>query len=72
MKSKHLIPVFGTIVFTLCAGALMAQFPGGGTPPSGGTPACWPPPCIPIDGGVSFLLAAGIAIGGKKLLDSKK
>jgi hypothetical protein len=36
-------------------------------PDSGGTP-CGPPfgPPCPIDGGVSLLVAAGVALGGKK------
>ncbi len=29
-------------------------------------------PCIPIDGGISLLIAAGLAYGGKKALDSRK
>ena len=43
-------------------------------PPSSGTnaPPCWPPPCIPIDGGISFLILAGIALGGKKAYDYSK
>ena len=41
--------------------------PGGGG--SGSDPPCWPPPCIPIDGGIGFLLAAGIAYGGKKAME---
>jgi hypothetical protein len=42
--------------------------PGGGGPPGGGPP-CWPPPCnpIPIDGGLTYLLAAGAVLGGRKL-----
>ena len=40
--------------------------------PGGGGPPCWPPPCIPIDGGISLLLAAGLALGGRKLLKSNK
>jgi hypothetical protein len=41
-------------------------------PPTGG-PACWPPPCaIPIDGGIGFLMAAGIGYGAKKIYDSLK
>jgi hypothetical protein len=39
-------------------------------PPAG--PSCWPPPCIPIDGGVGFLIAAGIAYGVKKINDIHK
>ena len=42
-------------------------------PPPPGGPPCWPPPCvIPFDGGISFLIAAGVAYGGKKLYDSRK
>lgn len=51
------------------ASELNAQPPGGGPPGGGG---CIPPPCIPIDGGLGFLLAAGAIYGGKKLLDHKK
>lgn len=45
-------------------------------PPMGppmGPPPCWPPPCtIPLDGGISFLIAAGVALGGKKFYDFRK
>lgn len=48
-------------------------------PPTAGTggvsgtgASCWPPPCIPIDGGIGFLLAAGLAFGGKKMLAAAK
>jgi hypothetical protein len=43
-------------------------------PPPGGTvgPSCWPPPCIPVDGGISVLIAAGAAYGAKKIYDSRK
>ena len=37
-----------------------------GPPGGGGDPPCWPPPCVPIDGGMGFLLASGLAYGGKK------
>lgn len=39
-------------------------------PDSGGSP-CGPPfgPPCPIDGGVSLLIAAGVALGGKKAYD---
>lgn len=49
---------------------------GGGAPHGGGAPAagggCWPPPCVPIDGGISILIAAGALYGGKKLYDKHK
>jgi len=41
-------------------------------PPPSGTPGCWPPPCIPIDGGIVFLMAAGAAYGAKKFRDARK
>lgn len=47
-------------------GALMAQ------PGTGGGPPCWPPPCIPIDGGLSLLIGAGALLGGKKAMDARK
>ena len=37
-----------------------------GLPPGGG---CVPPNCVPIDGGLSLLIAAGAAFGGKKIYD---
>lgn len=42
---------------------------GGGA--SGGSAGCWPPPCVPIDGGVGLLIAAGLAFGGKQLLSMR-
>jgi len=47
------------------AGVVMAQG-------VGGPPPCWPPPCIPIDGGISLLVAAGTLIGGKKAFDLRR
>lgn len=48
---------------------VLAQGPPG--PPTGGPggPGCWPPPCVPIDGGISVLLVAGALYGGKKIYD---
>jgi hypothetical protein len=34
---------------------------------SGGGAGCWPPPCIPIDGGIGLLFIAGAAFAGRKL-----
>ncbi|MGV9011229.1 MAG: PID-CTERM protein-sorting domain-containing protein [Flavobacteriales bacterium] len=47
-------------------GALMAQ------PGPGGGPPCWPPPCIPIDGGLSLLIGAGALLGGRKALQARR
>ena len=41
-------------------------------PPPGTGPGCWPPPCMPIDGGISILMMAGAAYGAKKIIDSRK
>lgn len=41
-------------------------------PPPGNGPACWPPPCVPIDGGITLLMAAGAAYGAKKFYESRK
>jgi hypothetical protein len=53
-----------TIGFILLFLLAEAQPSSGG----GGPAACFPPatPCVPIDGGIGFLVAAGIALGGKK------
>lgn len=36
-----------------------------------GNPLCLPE-CVPIDGGLSLLIAAGIGLGAKKAYDRKK
>jgi hypothetical protein len=49
--------------------------PPGGPPPSGGdtnVSPCWNPDCVPIDGGVGFLIAAGAVLGVKKIRNHKK
>jgi hypothetical protein len=33
-------------------------------PPSGGGPPCWPPPCIPVDGGLLFAIIGAGLFGG--------
>ena len=43
------------------------------TPPGGGGPTGDPiGGAVPIDGGISFLVAAGLAYTGKKFYDKKK
>ncbi len=55
-----------TFLFFIAENLLAQPDPGPGAP-------CWPPGfCIPIDGGISFLVAAGIAFGVKKTWDMKK
>lgn len=40
-------------------------------PPTNNQPNCWPPPCVPIDGGITALAAAGIAYGIYKIRPQK-
>ena len=67
---KHLIAITFFLFFLNTFYAMAGGPPP--PPPGGGGPPCFPPPCIPIDGGISFLVAAGIAIGAKKVHDSRK
>lgn len=65
--------IFTSLLFIAIMGSnsLIAGGPPG--PPGGsGGPPCWPPPCVPIDGGISFLILAGLAYGGKKAFDISK
>jgi hypothetical protein len=60
-----------TTVFCMLISIYAFSQPGA---PAGGEPPCgepFGPPC-PIDGGVSLLIAAGVALGGKKAYDLKK
>jgi len=68
---KKIFPILiFSAVFFFSADEIKAAGPPG---PPMGPPPCWPPPCtIPIDGGISFLIAAGVAFAGKKINDSRK
>jgi hypothetical protein len=62
-----MIRTFRRILLALLILVPLAMFSQPG-PPAGGSPPCGPPfgPACPIDGGVSLLIAAGLAYGGKK------
>jgi len=68
--------IFPLLIFLAVFLFTVQQSFAGMGPPSMGPPMgppCWPPPCtIPLDGGLSLLVAAGIALGGKKLFDLRK
>ncbi len=66
MKNLYRTLLLTALFVMPLAGALLAQ------PGSGGNPPCWPPPCIPIDGGLSLLIGAGALLGSKKALDARK
>ncbi len=76
MKKKVLlgfsIALVALLIFTPDLFAAGPPVVGPPPPPGGGGPPCWPPPCIPIDGGIGFLFAAGLALGGRKLIKSSK
>lgn len=65
-----------SLVFAAPSGGGPGGGNGGGAPNGSGPPAagggCWPPPCIPIDGGISLLIAAGAVYGGRKLYQKHK
>jgi hypothetical protein len=65
MKSINLL---FTVLFMFVASVSFAPPPA----PGGGTnPACWPV-CVPIDGGLVFLIAAAVLYGGIKIYDYQK
>jgi hypothetical protein len=62
------------VVFTLLFIASSVVFYAQPPDPPAGTPPCGGPfgAVCPIDGGVSLLIAAGLAMGGKKAYDLGK
>jgi len=61
---KNALQFLFILAFMAMPALLLAQ---PNSPSSG--PGCFPPPCVPIDGGASLLIVAGLAIGGKKAYD---
>jgi hypothetical protein len=70
-KGLIILTLLGLLLAPTLVNTMLAQPP---DPPAGGTgdPGCWPPPCVPIDGGISLLIAAGIGLGAKKAYNSNK
>ena len=62
--NKKIILLFSFIIISNAICNAMPPPPPSG---SGGGFGCWPPPCVPIDGGISLLIAAGAIYGGRKL-----
>jgi hypothetical protein len=60
---KYIVAFFFAVSLNLAFG--QGSNPGGGDDDF----PCFPPPCIPIDGGITFLIAAGVGLAGKKLYD---
>lgn len=63
VKTYILFLVFILVTTVACINVVLAQGP---------PPPPPPPSQIPIDGGVSLLVAAGVAYGAKKVYDNKK
>jgi hypothetical protein len=64
-KSQYIYLIIFFVLFAapaFCAGPPLPPDP----------TVCWPPPCVPIDGGISLLIVAGAAYGGKKIYDFRK
>ena len=59
---KKLICVI-SVICLISGSDVIAQGPPPPPPP--------PPPSIPIDGGIGFLIAAGLLYGAKKIYDSR-
>jgi len=67
-KCVQYILVLGIMLVGVTASSQVPDPPGGGFPPCGEPFGS----VCPIDGGISFLIAAGVALGGKKAYDLKK
>ena len=70
-KALSLLFILTIVCFLISTENSIAGGPPG-PPGGGGDPPCWPPPCIPIDGGIGLLIAAGVAYGSKKTYDIQK
>ena len=69
---KNLKRFIFTILFLIAMSVVNNVFAAGPPGPptgGGGGPPCWPPPCVPIDGGITFLLLAGAVYGAKKIYE---
>jgi hypothetical protein len=71
MTKRHyqLLTLLALVVFAGVT-ALHGQPPPPPPPPD--QPPCWPPPCIPVDGGIIFAVGAAAIFGGKKIYRAMK
>lgn len=69
MKAKFISVLFTIVGILVLSSNLYAASGSMGGQPCGGP---FPPCPVPLDGGISLLLIAGAAYGGKKLYDSTK
>lgn len=71
MTNRQYKIVAALVLFAVACAATMHAQPPPPPPPTGGPP-CWPPPCIPVDGGILFAVGAAAVFGGKKIYNSFK
>lgn len=66
---NNLLSIILTIILIFMSILALGQ---GGPPVGPGGPPCWPPPCVPIDGGISILVAIGAFFGSKSFYNFLK
>lgn len=64
MKLTQIISGIAVVMMVMVAGAVMAQAPTPPTPPT--------PPEVPLDGGLSALVAGGAALGARYYWKKRK
>ena len=69
--TKVLLALFFIAVDLITFAQPPAGPPPTGSGSTGSNPPCWDPECIPVDGGVGFLIAAGAALGVKKIYNNR-
>lgn len=69
MKIVTRLPIVSLFIVFITVGHVAYGAP---PPPSAGSDPCLDPSCIPLDGGLSYLLFAAISLGVNKLRKSFK
>lgn len=71
MKLNKYSILFVTILLTI-VGIQTSHAQPPPPPPPGNGPPCWPPPCVPVDNGIIFAIAAAVVFGAYFLYRSVK
>ena len=59
--NKAFIFLFVVFIVLVSVQTAHAQPP---PPPPADTPPCWPPPCVPVNGGLIYAVGAAMIFGG--------
>lgn len=71
MKRSHKYSFLAALILLTIIGIQTAHAqPPPPPPPSG--PPCWPPPCIPVNGGIIYAVIAAVAFGVYSFFRVKK